>query len=217
MSKLFNDDLRKQLKDIFSDMPKELTIALFIDKEQGCQTCSETQDYMEEVAELNDRIHLKIHDINEDQLLAERYNVQMVPSIVLLDSNGDYHGVKFNGMPAGHEINSFIPALLETSGLESEVPEPLKGQIEQIDKSINIKVFVTLSCPHCAGAVQKAHKLAMMNEHIDAEMVEAQTFYELANKHNVSGVPKIVINDRYELVGNQPITAFLDEIAKVSA
>jgi glutaredoxin-like protein len=215
MNKLFNDDLRKQLTDIFADMPKELTIALFVDKSQGCQTCEETESFMGEVSELSDKIHLNIYDIKKDKGLAEKYNVVMVPSIVLLDYKGDYHGVKFNGMPAGHEINSFIPALLETSGLESEVPEPLKSQIEDIKKNVNIKVFVTLSCPHCAGAVQKAHKLAMMNPNIDAEMVEAQTFFELSNKHNVSGVPKIVINDEYELVGNQPIDAFLAEIAKV--
>lgn len=214
MQKMFTEDLSKQVKEIFADMPKEITIALFVDK-NGCETCQETQSYMNEVADLGEKISLEVYDIHEDQDLAKTYNVVMVPSIVLLDNNKNYHGVKFNGMPAGHEINSFIPALLETSGLESEVPEPLKSQIEGVDKDVNIKVFVTLSCPHCAGAVQKAHKLAMMNPNIDAEMVEAQTFFDLSNKHNVSGVPKIVINDQYELVGNQPIDAFLEQIANI--
>lgn len=211
---MFNDDLRNQLRGIFKDMPNQITIALFTDG-NGCQSCNETKEYMEEVAELGMKINLEVYDIDRDAAIAKLYNVEMVPSIVLLDSNRQYHGVKFNGIPAGHEINSFIPALLETSGLDSEVPEPLKSQIEGIDKDVNIKVFVTLGCPHCPGAVQKAHKLAMMNPHIDAEMVEAQTFMELSSKHNVSGVPKIVINDQYELVGNQPINAFLDEIAKI--
>jgi protein-disulfide isomerase len=43
-------------------------------------------------------------------------------------------------------------------------------------------------------------------------MIEAQTFYELSEKYNVSGVPKIVINDTIELVGNQPIETFLSSI-----
>ncbi len=214
MTKLFNEELSTQLKGIFADMPQELTIALFTD-ESGCESCTETLSYMQEVEELGEKINLAVYDINKDAELAKEYNVAMVPSIVLLDQEGTYKGVKFNGIPAGHEINSFIPALLETSGLESEVPEPLKSQIENIDKKVNIKVFITLACPHCAGAVQKAHKLAMMNPNIDAEMVEAQTFGELSQKHNVSSVPKIVINDEYELVGNQPIDAFLAEIAKI--
>ena len=214
MQKMFNEDLSRQVKEIFADMPEEVTIALFIDN-GGCESCVETKGFMEEVADLGEKINLEVHDINKDAGLAAQYNVVMVPSIVLLDRHKAYHGVKFNGIPAGHEINSFIPALLETSGLASDVPEPLKNQIESIKKDINIKVFVTLSCPHCSGAVQKAHKLAMMNPNIDAEMVEAQTFSTLSSKHNVSGVPKIVINDAYELVGNQPIDAFLAEIAKV--
>lgn len=214
MNKMFNEELSQQVKGIFADMPNNITIALFVDG-NGCQSCNETKSYMEEVEALGDKISLEVYDIERDAEIAKLYNVEMVPSIVLLDSNRQYHGIKFNGIPAGHEINSFIPALLETAGLESEVPSPLKEQIEAIDKDINIKVFVTLGCPHCPGAVQKAHKLALMNPHIDAEMVEAQTFYELSEKHHVSGVPKIVINDEYELVGNQPIGAFLDQIARV--
>lgn len=215
MKKMFNDTIRKQLTEMFADMPKDVTIALFVDEDKGCQTCEETKGYMEEVAELSDKIHLDVLDIHKNQDKAQRYSIAMVPSIVILDSDKAYHGVKFNGMPAGHEINSFIPALLETSGLVSDVPESLKNEIEAIDKDVNIKVFVTLSCPHCSGAVQKAHKLAMMNPRIDAEMVESETFYELSNKHNVSSVPKIVINDTYEIVGNQPIQAFLEQIERV--
>jgi protein-disulfide isomerase len=44
------------------------------------------------------------------------------------------------------------------------------------------------------------------------EMIEAQTFYDLSTKFNVSGVPKIIINDSLELVGNQPIERFLEQI-----
>ncbi len=47
-------------------------------------------------------------------------------------------------------------------------------------------------------------------------MIEAQTFIEMSRQFNVSGVPKIVINDKYELVGNQPIGAFINEMKKVS-
>jgi glutaredoxin-like protein len=192
-----------------------VTIALFT-QEGECITCEETLSYMQEVEELSDKIHLVNYDLNKDKELAEKYNVKMVPSIVLLDKNKEYHGVKFNGIPAGHEINSFIPALLEVSGHVSEMPKELEERIMKIDKPMNIKVFITLSCPHCPGAVQKAHKLALMNPLIDAEMIEAETFGELSMKHNVSGVPKIVINDQYDLLGNQPIQEFLNTMERIS-
>lgn len=43
-------------------------------------------------------------------------------------------------------------------------------------------------------------------------MIEAQTFSDMSNKYKVSGVPKIVINDKLELLGNQPVEEFLKKI-----
>lgn len=210
--KFFNEENEKQLKEVFGGLKGDVTIALFT--EGDCNTCKETGDFMSEIAALSDRIHLKSYDLKKDAQKAFEYGVTMVPSIVLLDPNGAYRGIKFNGIPAGHEINSFIPAILEISGAASEMPKDLEDRIMAIDEPTNIKVFVTLSCPHCAGAVQKAHKMALMNSKIEAEMIEAQTFGELADRYNVSGVPKIVINDKHELLGNQPIQSFLDAMVQ---
>jgi predicted DsbA family dithiol-disulfide isomerase len=54
-----------------------------------------------------------------------------------------------------------------------------------------------------------------MSEHVKAEMIEANTFGELSNKYKVSGVPKIVINETTELLGDQPIEAFLQAIGSL--
>lgn len=213
MKKLFNPEIEKQLQEVFENLTDKVTIALFT-KDSGCETCPDTKQYMEEISALSSKIDLAYYSIDQHKDLAEEYNVKMVPSMVLLDAEGKYKGVKFNGIPAGHEINSFIGALMEVSGTESPMPEDLTKRIEAIEKPVNIKVFVTLGCPHCPGAVQKAHKLALMNANIDAEMIEAQSFPELSDKFNVSSVPQIVINDKYSLVGNQPIEAFLKEIEK---
>ena len=210
---LLNEQISEQLKTIFADMKNEMTLAVFT-KNGECETCEDTMSYMKEIEALSEKIHLEALDIEADQERAAAYNVQMVPSIVLLNDKKEYLGMKFNGIPAGHEINSFIPAILEASGSGEALPEEYLNPIKNLEKPVNIKVFVTLSCPHCAGAVQKAHKLALESPMIDAEMVEAQTFSELSDKFNVSSVPKIVINDKYEFVGNQPLEVFLEEIAK---
>lgn len=215
MEKMMNEEIQTQLREIFTSMVNDVTMVLFT-KEGECATCEETKGLLMEVEELSDKIHVVEKDFEKDFDDAKKYNIEMVPSFVILDHNNEYHGVKFNGIPAGHEINSFIPALLEMSGASNEVPEELVERINKIDKPVNIKVFVTLSCPHCPGAVHNAHKLAMLNKNIEGEMVEAQTFMELSNKHNVTGVPKIVINDTHELVGNQPMEEFIKIIESIN-
>lgn len=209
MEKLLNEEVQNQLKQVFEELKNSVTMVLFT-SEEDCESCETTLNLLTEVSQLSDKLNLRVYDLKSEE--AKKYDIDLAPSFVLLDHNDEYHRVKFNGIPAGHEINSFISALIEMSGAESEVPAELLERIQKIDKPVNIKVFVTLSCPHCPGAVQKAHKLAMLNKNVTGEMIEAQTFYELSEKFNVTGVPKIIINDSLELVGNQPIERFLDQI-----
>jgi predicted DsbA family dithiol-disulfide isomerase len=46
-------------------------------------------------------------------------------------------------------------------------------------------------------------------------MVESSTFQHIAIKHDVSSVPKVIINDKEAFVGAQPIGDFLDHIEKL--
>ncbi len=208
---LLNDEIRTNLVEVFGKMKEEVTIAVFT-KEDGCETCKDTLDFMKEIEEVGEKIKLEEYDMEKDSKKAEEFNVEMTPSIVLLDSEGKDNGIKFYGIPAGHEINSLITGIIEVSGSGEDVPSALKERIAKIKTPVDIKVFVTLGCPHCPGAVAKAHKLALENPNIRAQMIEAQTFSELSDKYNVSGVPKIIINEDNDLVGNQPIEKFLETI-----
>ncbi len=211
MKKLLNEEVSKQLKEFLNQMKDEVTLVLFTNGDD-CNTCAETKALLAEVSELNSKISFVEKDLVKNKDEASLYEITLSPSFIILDKDNVYKGVKFNGIPAGHEINSFLSAIIDMSGVDLNFDPALLERLSKINKNVNIKVFVTLSCPHCPGAVSKAHKLAMLNEHINAEMVEAQTFYELSQKYNVSGVPKIIINETHELVGNQPLEAFLNEL-----
>ncbi|MDX9916589.1 MAG: thioredoxin family protein [Gudongella sp.] len=211
--KYLNEDVLKQLQDIFSAMNNEVNIALFT-KEEPCETCEETKDFVGEIMDASPKLKLHNFDLNKDSELAKQYEVTMTPSLVILDKDNNYKRIKFNGIPSGHEINSFISSILAVSGSGQKLPEDIVKKVAEVSKPVNIKVFVTLACPHCPGAVEKAHLLALENDNIVADMIEAQTFYDLSEKYNVSSVPKIVVNDKYEFVGNQPFEVFLDEIMK---
>ena len=210
MNKLFNAEVSAQIKSILDGMINPITIKLFVDGD--CDTCQETKQLLTETSELSDKITLITQEVSDASDDLVTYNIEMTPSFVFLDADLNYRGVKFNGIPAGHEINSFLSAIMEMSGVTYELSNDVLKRIEKINKPVDIKVFVTLSCPHCPGAVQTAHRIAMLNPNVKGQMIEAQTFYDLSNKFNVSGVPKIIINDSLELLGNQPIEEFLKKI-----
>lgn len=203
---LLNTELQDQIRDYLSPMKNKVTLMLFT-QESPCETCTETRQLLKEVSELNPLISFIEKDLIEDIRDVDQYGITLTPSFIMLDSDGNYRGVKFNGIPAGHEINSFLTAIIDMSNQEFDYEKSILDRIQKINKPVNIKVFVTLSCPHCPGAVNSAHRLAMLNKNIEGEMIEAQTFYQLSEQYQVSGVPKIVINEKYELLGNQPIEA----------
>lgn len=214
MEKLLNNEITEQVKEFLSAMVNPVKIVIFTTK-SNCATCAQTLQLLNEISEITGKVTVEQKDLDEDKEYAKQYNVTLTPSFIMFDHEDKYLGVRFNGIPAGHEFNSFLNAIMFMSGYDLGFDEKTIEAVKNIKSPVDIKVFVTLSCPHCPGAVSTAHRLAILNDNIEASMIEAQTFMEMSQKYNVSGVPKIVINDKYELLGNQPVEAFLKELAKI--
>lgn len=60
-----------------------------------------------------------------------------------------------------------------------------------------------------------AHQLAIESDLITADMVEATEFPHLANKYQVMGVPRTVINETIHIEGAVPEPMLMQEFAKV--
>jgi predicted DsbA family dithiol-disulfide isomerase len=60
-----------------------------------------------------------------------------------------------------------------------------------------------------------AHRLAMESDWIRADMVEATEFPHLANKYQVYGVPRTVINETIHVEGAVPELMLVGELVKV--
>ena len=54
--------------------------------------------------------------------------------------------------------------------------------------------------------------MAIANSRVVADVVEVSEFMELAQKYQVRGVPKTVINDAAEFMGNVPEETFVEHI-----
>ena len=206
---LFDEKIQNQLKEILKSMNDEVKI-IFFTQEIECPVCGDTRSFVEEIASLSDKLSVTVYNFVVDKEIAEKYGVDKIPAIVLLDRDGTDHGVKFYGLPGGYEINSFLGAILEMSGKREELPADILSRIKKIDRDVHIQVFVGLGCPHCPGAVAIAHRLSMENGRIKGDMIDAANFVHLSQKYNVTGVPKIVFNDKDEITGAHPLAAFLD-------
>ena len=59
-----------------------------------------------------------------------------------------------------------------------------------------------------------AQHMAIASDRVSATAIEATEFPEMARAYQVTGVPKIVINDRVEFMGAVPEPQFLDVVLR---
>jgi glutaredoxin-like protein len=219
MASLLDEKIKSQVQEFLADLTHPVEIVFFGSDADHCEYCQDTQELLEEVVSLNDKVSIKVYDLENDKEIAGKYNVDKVPSFAILSQDGndsiDY-GIRYAGIPAGHEFTSLINDILIVSKRDSGLSEETRQALSKIDTPIRLQVFVTPTCPYCPRAVVLAHQMAMENPNIEAEMVEAMEFNELANKYGVSGVPHTVINDgKGGVVGAVPEGHLVQKIQEV--
>ena len=59
--------------------------------------------------------------------------------------------------------------------------------------------------------------MAIENEHVMADVIEVNEFPHLAQRYAIRGVPKTVINESVEFVGNVPESQFLEHVQRAAS
>jgi glutaredoxin-like protein len=214
---LLNDDIANQVRQAFAQLNNPVEI-LFFGRQENCEYCAQTLQLVEEVSALSDKLHLSIYDVESDTELASKYNVDKTPGLVISARNGDQlidFGVRYAGVPSGHEFSSLIQDIILISGGDSGLSQQTRDMLADLTEPVILQVFVTPTCPYCPQAVILAHQMAMESSLVQAEMVEAMEFPELSSRHNVSGVPQTTINNGAgNVVGAVPEQHLLAEIIR---
>ena len=198
MSEMLDEKVKQQVSEVFANLKDPVEILFFgsEDKER-CQYCAETKQLLEEISALADQVTFKEYDADRDAETASLYKVDGVPEFILVGRDGDRqldYGIRYKGIPAGHEFTSVINDILLVSQRESNLSEETRKFLSELDQPVHLQVFVTPTCPYCPRAVVLAHQMALESAMVEAEMVEAMEFPDLADRFDVSGVPQTTIN-----------------------
>ena len=212
---LIPDDQRERIRSELAEKLVSPVRVIMFTQAMECKFCADTKQLIYELAALNEKIQAEIHDFAADSQLAREYGVDRIPAIIIR-SEKDY-GIRFFGFPYGYEFQTLMEALASVSKGQTNLSEQTKQKLREIKVPVNIKVFTTLTCPHCPTAAAMAHKFAIENSLITAEAIDANEFSDMAIKYGVMGVPKVVVNEKVEFVGAIPEDMFLEQVLKATA
>ena len=146
MAQLLDQDIQNQVQDIFTRQLAESVQVLFFGQEEDCQYCQDTEALLQELADLSDKIELAVYDLEANSDLARQFNVDKAPGFVIAAKNGgqimDY-GIRYSGVPAGHEFSSLIQDLILVSGRDSKLSPKTRDILTKLNKPILLQVYVT--------------------------------------------------------------------------
>jgi hypothetical protein len=127
-----------------------------------CLTCDETQELLEELVGLSDRLQLTTLDLGADPALSTRYNVSAVPTVIIRrreisTSTGVLShesatsvtetelttNVRFVGLPAGYEFSTLLADVIDVSKRRTDLSPAALEAVRAIDAPVHIQVFVT--------------------------------------------------------------------------
>jgi glutaredoxin-like protein len=147
MSKrLLNDEVVKQVKEVFDSQLTQPVDVLFFGEQHECEYCADTLQLVEELTTLSPMLALQTYDLDQHAELAHQYRVDKAPSLVLAARDGDQltdYGVRFAGIPSGHEFSSLIQSLILVSGRDSALDEKTRQALKALKEPVTLQVYVT--------------------------------------------------------------------------
>jgi len=112
------------------------------------------------------------------------------PSFVIA-REGESHGVRFAGLPLGHEFESLVLALLWTGGHPPKVAQEVIDGIKAVDGEFAFEVYMSLTCHNCPDVVQALALMAIVNPKISTTVIEGGAFQQEVEQRQVMAVPMV--------------------------
>ena len=205
----FPDAMKEQLKGIFGKLTKSVTLLHVLDASNPKSV--ELASFAKEFSSLSDKIIYRSVDKGEDVALEESVQLTRMPSLAILNENDEFTGIKFSGIPSGHELNSLVLAVYNVGSQGQEIDATVKERIEQL-KVNKIEICVSLTCHLCPDVVAACQRIASINHNVTAEMIDTSLFPELKKEKKIMSVPAMIINGEKVVFGSKNMDEILAEL-----
>ena len=192
-------DFRKHLKGevglrLYTQRPSPIAIP-----GRDCRFCPQTQQLLEELADLSPKLKLETVDFYSEPERAKEDGVSRIPAILLGPESGGR--ARFYGLPLGYQLPVFIDSIKAVSRGATRLSVNSRKQLRRVNRPVQLQVFVTPGTEVSAGMALLAHAMAVESRQVTAEVIEAEEFPELARRYSVRQVPLTIINEFATVAG----------------
>lgn len=199
-----SQEMRGQLEGLFGKFGSKVFVRALLDRSPMAE---ELAGFVKELSGISELVECEASYESEKTAEDEK-----LPFLAVCREDGTETGIRFYAVPGGHEFNSFVIALYNAAGPGQALDDETLRQIEGIDKQVNIKIAVSLSCTMCPATVMAAGRIAAANSHVEAWAFDLSHYPKLKEKYQIMSVPCMIINDRKVEFGKKSVEDILETI-----
>jgi alkyl hydroperoxide reductase subunit F len=178
---MLDANLKQQLQNYLGRMTQPIEIVATLD---ASDAAGEMRELLEEIATLSSLITLTSREV-DGSVRAPSFSVSRV---------GSEMGIRFAGIPMGHEFTSLVLALLQAGGHPPKADAAVIEQIKALDADLDFEVYISLSCQNCPDVVQALNLMAVLNPRVRATMVDGALFQAEVEGKQIMAVPTVHLN-----------------------
>jgi len=180
---MLDANLKTQLKAYLEKVVQPIEIVASLDDSAKAR---EMQELLADIEGLSDKI-----TVVEDTTGAVRR-----PSFSINRAGTDI-GVRFAGIPMGHEFTSLVLALLQVGGHTIKLDEATIEQIRNLDGDYEFETFISLSCHNCPEVVQALNAMSVINPRIKVTTIDGGVFQKEVEDRQIMAVPMMFLNGEH--------------------
>ena len=177
---MLDANLKNQLKAYLEKVTQPIEIVASLDATDKSQ---EMLALLKDIAALSGHITL-----TEQAADGER-----APSFSLNRSGSDI-GIRFAGIPMGHEFTSLVLALLQVGGHPPKADAAVIEQVRALDGEFLFETYISLSCQNCPEVVQALNLMAVLNPKVRHVMIDGALYQDEVTQRQIMAVPTIFLN-----------------------
>ena len=197
---MLTKEILQALKGYTESMQKNVT---FVVQTGEHSKRAELVSFLSDIAGVSDKLNVEERDTQGQLRSAISF---------LLEADGQDTGIRFSGIPGGHEFNSLIIAILHASGTELKVDDSVKSIVKAVKDELNFEVFISLSCHNCPEVVQALNQFALLNDNITSEMIDGGLYQNLISERDIQGVPSVYLNGELFANGKVDAASLIDKL-----
>ncbi|MFM7029273.1 MAG: alkyl hydroperoxide reductase subunit F [Chakrabartia sp.] len=176
---MLDANLKQQLSAYMANITQKVELVLSLD--DGAKS-AELAALADDIAGLSDKVSVIRADDDKRR-----------PSMMIRRAGTDI-GVRFAGIPMGHEFTSLVLALLQVGGHPSKAAQDLIEHVKNLDGDFAFETYFSLSCQNCPDVVQALNLMSVLNPRISHVAIDGALFQQEVTDRKVMAVPMVFLN-----------------------